>query len=402
MNDSFDKFKKKIDTYGSKYANRPRRAAISLAWYGLKCAFGVRSSKKHAVSDQQLEDSKLKICFEIGGGIGDCLMAVNYIWHFKRFLNFEPVEIDVCVDGRVDAKIVFGVNGLVDKLYRKSECINVPVYDLCFRLGRLPEVCYSDTDKLNRLAPHVLPLLDVYQKFKAQNFKFYKMVPALDGLAAQLAIITGTKKIQQSDIGGLLKISADFQCDIAIAADATMVLTKFNLISGKFITLNRGVDGTNSHPESTKMWPLKHYDKLVELLGAKYPQYKIVQLGISEERCGLMKGVDVSLVGKTTMEEVKVLLKHAKLHIDGEGGLVHLRRALKGGKSVVLFGPTALEFYGYDDNINIKSDVCPHWCEWLANDWQARCLIDNNGHPCLHKLLPEVVVSKIVESNVLC
>lgn len=40
-------------------------------------------------------------------------------------------------------------------------------------------------------------------------------------------------------------------------------------------------------------------------------------------------------------EKLKVILKHAKLHIDSEGGLVHLRHAIKGGPSVVLFGPTS-------------------------------------------------------------
>lgn len=396
MDDSFANFQKKLDRYKSKYANNPRKAAIGLAWYGLKYAL-CRRNKSIIKSNS----SNIKICFKIYGGIGDFLIAANYIWHFKNFLNIENARIDVCFCGKVNAKVVFEENCLIDSIYKEDCSLDEKFYDLYIKIIRFPEICFVNTDKFQTLAPHILILVNLYNSFKEQNLKLYKCCPDLDGLSAQLSIMTDIKRIQQPDIGGLLKIGRDFKWKMPIRVDEQKTLTKFKLISGDFITINRGVDCTNPNPESTKMWPIQHYNNLTRLLKEKYPQYKIVQIGISAERCGLVDGVDVSLVGKTTMEEVKVLLKHAALHIDGEGGMVHLRRALNGGKSVVLFGPTPLDFYGYDENINIKSNACPHWCEWIANDWQSRCLISKEGHPCLHKLLPDVVMSKIVASNVL-
>ena len=73
------------------------------------------------------------------------------------------------------------------------------------------------------------------------------------------------------------------------------------------------------------------------------------------------------------MEEVKALLKNSLLHIDNEGGLVHLRHALCAKKSIVLFGPTSDLFYGYAENENVRSNVCEEPCEWENAKWNISC-----------------------------
>jgi ADP-heptose:LPS heptosyltransferase len=45
------------------------------------------------------------------------------------------------------------------------------------------------------------------------------------------------------------------------------------------------------------------------------------------------------------------------MHIDDEGGLVHMATAL-GTKCAVLFGPTPVGIFGYEQNINICADTC--------------------------------------------
>lgn len=67
-------------------------------------------------------------------------------------------------------------------------------------------------------------------------------------------------------------------------------------------------------------------------------------MGESPERCKTLHGIDVNLIGKTDWDDLKILLKNALYHIDGECGMVHLRKALKTGPSVVLFGPTPIKF----------------------------------------------------------
>ena len=121
---------------------------------------------------------------------------------------------------------------------------------------------------------------------------------------------------------------------------------------------------------------------------------KIVQLGFSEDRCPKFNNIDIDLIGKTSLEEVKIILNNSIIHIDGEGGMVHLRHALHGGKSIVLFGATSPEFYGYSENINLRGDGCSHWCEWITENWQAKCARGYDRPPCSYSLTPETVYNE--------
>jgi ADP-heptose:LPS heptosyltransferase len=106
-----------------------------------------------------------------------------------------------------------------------------------------------------------------------------------------------------------------------------------------------------------------------------------------------MLGIDINLVGKTDMERVKMLLKNSLVHIDGEGGFTHLRRALNGGKSIVFFGATSREFFGYKGNENLKGNGCDHPCEWLTKDWLNHCPRGYIEPPCMTSITPAMAMN---------
>ena len=85
----------------------------------------------------------------------------------------------------------------------------------------------------------------------------------------------------------------------------------------------------------------------------------------------MIEEADLNLVGKTDFLAAAAILANAALHIDGESGLVHLRHVL-GGRSVVLFGPTPVEYFGYADNCNLVSKGC-RGCMWMTDDWFEVC-----------------------------
>ena len=118
-------------------------------------------------------------------------------------------------------------------------------------------------------------------------------------------------------------------------------------------------------------------------------------MGVSTQRFPLIEGTDVYVVGKTTFNQVKILLKYASLHVDCEGGYVHLRQWLRGGTSIVLFGPTSSDFYGYENNINIHGTGCSQPCEWLTKDWVTKCPRGFDNPPCMYSISPEMVMNKI-------
>lgn len=128
------------------------------------------------------------------------------------------------------------------------------------------------------------------------------------------------------------------------------------------------------------------------MIKENYPNLVIVQVGT--DRCKEIPEIDVNLLGKTNFEELKIILKNSILHIDGECGLVHLKHFLN-GKSAVLFGQTSIDYIGYENNINLKSNACPHWCEWIVDDWQNNCIRGYKEPPCLAELKPDYVFENI-------
>jgi hypothetical protein len=136
---------------------------------------------------------------------------------------------------------------------------------------------------------------------------------------------------------------------------------------------------------------MRHYEKFIELFHQKYPSIKIVQLGYSSNTCASIPGIDIDLVGKTSLGELAVVLKHALFHLDGDAGMVHIKKFLN-GRSIVLFGTTSAEMLGYPENINITGDGCHSWCEWVSNDWHKTCLRGFAEAPCMTSITPESVL----------
>ena len=149
-----------------------------------------------------------------------------------------------------------------------------------------------------------------------------------------------------------------------------------------------------------KAWSLKSCGDIIPKLKKRFPEYKLLLLGLHERQAPNPEGCDLNLIGKTSLEQVKVLLKHAACMVDNEGGMVHLRHALHGGPSVVMFGPTAPELFGYSENINLVSGACKQWCEWLFENWMYKCARTmESNHPCMEAITTDDVleaVSKIL------
>lgn len=163
----------------------------------------------------------------------------------------------------------------------------------------------------------------------------------------------------------------------------------FNELSfGDYITINYGTGMSTSGNRDTisKQWPFSYYEKFVELFKKAHPKVEIVQLGDSS--ADRVSGADRYIFG-ADMELVKYILLNTLLHIDCEGGLVHLASQL-GTKCIVLFGPTQVDYFGYPNNINIISDKC-HGCYGLY-DTAYKCARSLNEPECMYSITPETVM----------
>lgn len=139
---------------------------------------------------------------------------------------------------------------------------------------------------------------------------------------------------------------------------------------------------------ATKTWNLKHWADLVGMIRETYPKIAVVQLGGQTSRP--IPGVTVDMTGRTTMAESLRILSRSKVHIDGDSGLVHAAHALD-VRSVVMFGPTPLRFFGYPGNSNISPTKCGNagnGCWWLRDDWLEKCAMGYESPHCMDSIYP--------------
>ena len=379
------------------YRRSPRQTALRMIWWNTKILIKHVPSQKEMISSKLplLDENKFNVGFVLGGGIGDMLMNTNYIAYFRRRYGCPEMNIDVYLPCNEDTASAFLEPGLTCDRFFPVDLGCPERYDLFIRCtDRYPHVVFYNSERIKNFQNALLEYISVCQAFLRKYPKLILEQPHHDGRSGDMCLAEGKKRLQQPDIDGLLGIGTEYLVPIHVHQDEQKYLTELGLENRPFITLHRGTGDMKI--ESVKMWPLAYYNDLVGMLKREYPDIPLVQLGINANRCPAMNGIDINLVDKTTLEDVKVLLHNALLHIDCEGGYVHFRRALGGGPSIVLFGPTSLELYGFQKNINIRGDGCQKACEWSAKGWYwDRCLRNIYPPPCMASIYPEQVMAEI-------
>ena len=380
---------RRIERYAVKYEDSPWKANFHFFFWSLTQLFRFRRKQM-----RPKQDEICRIAFELMGGIGDIILTLNYIQNFSRFLDVKHV-IDLYVPSDPELcetmKILCCGQDFVRHLH--SNRLRRGDYDLHIEIVRCPALLYVNRPKIAALSPKLLKWCDTNNQFQQENPLIYCHGGPGDYLSNRLAILQGRNRIQQADIGNLIGVEPTFRPKFFI--DRQETLTKFGLIDTPFITLQRGVGDGVDRNYSTKLWPHEYYESLISQLRERFPQTKTVQVGA--ESSLLMQNADVDLRGKTSFEEVMVILTASRCHIDGECGLVHLRHFLDAGSGVVLFGPTDEHFFGYPENINLRSDVCPGGCEWITTNYFRQCVCGFEQNECLVRLSPEAVLGKVTE-----
>ena len=217
-----------------------------------------------------------------------------------------------------------------------------------------------------------------------------------------------TGLVQYRNFGeyNLPKIYKDKKLDICIAKNAKIefsfdyleILPNYEdlkiQLPEKFITFNTGYGELSGKPADkgyicTKVWPKEYWQRLVNLINIP-----MVQIGAGKS-CEKVNCV-LNLVDRLSIKESAQVLRKSLFHIDIEGGLPILNQHL-GGKSVVLFGPTAIEQQGRSFNLNLRANTCIPCYEWGTNDKSLAMLkkdLTCNAH-CMKDLKPEYVVEQI-------
>ncbi len=339
-----------------------------------------------------LSPERLNLLVHIRGGIGDVAMARVLIKKLRETLP--QAYIAFSYDSKSVVDMIFS-DGLIDRF--EPTGYRALAYDVVLSGCHLLMYDVINRVRVQQLAPHFLPILE--KGLSVQNcFKeFARYSPHLDGQLAEIAIAHGGSRITNLGWFSGLEIHQNDFAPISLSAEkAHQLLNRFHLTSGTYLTIHDGIN-TNTNTSCgypTRCWPVSYWEEFCKSIKQQFPQFTLVQLGGSKSKP--FPFVDVSLVGKTTIADLPYILDNARLHIDGESGLVHLAHLTR-VRSVVLFGPSKAAYLGYARNVNITAPGCGG-CMNIRPDWMTQCIFGKeHAQQCLAQITPQAVAAEVAK-----
>lgn len=336
------------------------------------------------------KDGRLHVFWNLRGGLGDCAVARLAVLALREKLP--QAVFYYHTDSPRAASALFEQNET--NIFLPPGQPLWYKYDLAFETCQSFKTAYINRKRVEEIALDFLPLLDTMAKRQKEFAFFLSDNYLMEDLLGRFAV---EQKLPRAALLSYLS-GTDFDPLAAPPLPAALTdplrLEKFGLRDKKYITLHDGIDATFAlgGKRPLKCWPKENWREFVRLFKAAYPDVKVVQLG--GKNSSVFDFADISLVGKTNVEDLPALLDGSLLHIDGESGLVQLSRFLR-CRCVVLFGPTDKDFFGLSKNINLKEGPCAS-CMWFFGPrWHTDCPF---GHTvCLNMaaLTPEKVFSAV-------
>lgn len=310
------------------------------------------------------------------GGIGDRMILGAFAVAVKRkFPNSHITAI---------------VNNSIEPLTRHDAIDKMKLYK---------PVHWDKTEKNSKGRYDILYLLKYVPKVIVNKYSLNEYKKSVDEIFSRYSDIyyeSHGHNIPRS-LQSLKKNSIDFLCECACLEggqrDLSIKLTAndnkilLNLQTNKYITIHNG----DFRGRGNKCWPTDSWKELVKKM--KKIGLSVVQLGVELDE--FVEG-SYDLRGKTTIYEAAAIIKQSLNHIDTEGGLVYLSKAV-GQKSIVLFGPNYPGFFGLKGNINYRGgdDICETCC--YKDGWWWECHLGYDSCKAMETITVEDVMQKVVK-----
>jgi ADP-heptose:LPS heptosyltransferase len=337
------------------------------------------------------QDGSLVLAIGISGGIGDLIVAARFMRDLAAQTEAFTFDVFAARPSLIDwifSKVPGFARAYPDSLLPLAG----RAYDLAVQIhqGLVIHNTTANWARLRQASQMHTAIAHAQQALIAGQFALYlNNHPRLDNGLARKAVLAGRTRSDFLHSMADINYGGDI---INIPADES-ALARFNLQGKAFITVHNGFD-TNfiiSGKRATKCYP--YFDHVVTAIKAARPDLLIVQIGTTSEE---IPDVDLNLIGQTNLQEVAGLLRATRLHLDNEGGLVHLA-ACYGRRSLVVFGPTPSDYFGYAGNININPLKCGN-CWWLDDLWMDRCPRGLTQPECMFSQPPEHVAALAIEA----
>ena len=346
----------------------------------------VTASELDLVKREPCDRDLVLIAFYPTGGFGDYIISSKLL---DELLLSVPCRIDVYCESTVFGNAIYGARPGVTVLPYESMYGNRMIYDVALRVEHFVHVLSWNAHHVAKICPEFSDVI------RALGKSMKNVRPAIEEQWFREAMhfkrcrILGINRWSELRHGDVFRIPDQYTY-IDLKPEYRNRLQELNLRDCRYITVNRGADSMGRQAMQTKVWPQQHYEQLVLLLKQKYPDIRVVQLGTAKN--AKISGADVYVLGES-MEATKWILRGSMLHIDCEGGLVHLAVQMA-VTCVVLFGPTPAHMYAYPANINLVAKTCSN-CMGTHKDWAFSCYQGVKDPVCMHSLTAGIVMEQI-------
>ncbi len=330
---------------------------------------------------------ELYFAFAITGGLGDCLVIARFVRDLAahcgpfRFDLFSPKP-------HFTAWAFANMPGLQAAHHDISFNQLLPDYDVCMRLNQHAIVYdkYVNHRALYKRENLVRVIKNLIE-YRPRIDVFVQHHPWMDNYLARFAVFSGATRRDYMHMMAGIPYGGD---RLAVPKDAS-IGPRLGLAPRSYVTVHNGFDTdfVITGPRATKCYP--HFGSVVAMLKRLAPHLKFVQLGTTTSEP--IAECDLVLLHQTTLDEASGLIAGAALHLDNEGGMVHLAACL-GTRSAVLFGPTPSDYFGYPSNLNFDPPVCGN-CWWMKRSWMDVCAKGYDTPLCLTEQDPELVARRV-------
>jgi len=336
----------------------------------------------------KLASGNPSIAVRVTGGIGDYVVIARFL---RDLLATAPeAQVDVYCSHPASAAWVFGrLPGLRSYVHDILFDHNLQHYDIAFRISQFV-VVHQEMVNWGALLEHpsLVAAIDNIIRFRPNIEVFVKRHPRMDNfLALKAGFSNRTRRDFLHAMAGI-----DYSSDRLSLSIDRGALGDAGLAGRDYVTIHNGFDENFiiSGDSATKCYP--HFGSVVSVLRAHFPHLIFVQIGASTSKP--IPGVQINLVGRTTLQQSAGLIAQARLHIDNEGGLVHVAAAL-GVQSCVVFGPTPSAYFAYPDNVTIDPNFCGG-CWWITDTWMDVCARGFRQPRCMSELPAEDIAMRLV------
>ena len=348
---------------------------------------GIIESRSFESLEREKEDEgHILIAFYPTGGFGDGIISSKLL---DEFMTLGPVRIDVFCNNIAFGQAVYGKRPNVRVLPYDAYEHSKYIYDIALTVEHFIHVDYYKAKNVAKYSPALA------DKMHALGVSIRKVRPDIgqqcyrEAMHFERCKLLGINRYTELNHINVFHIQ-DQRSAVYLDKDYLSKLEELGILGKKYITINRGADSMGRSGTQTKVWPEEYYVEFVRLFKQRYPDIHVYQIGSKGNT--KIKGADRYVFGEN-LEVIKWVLKNSKLHLDCEGGMVHLASQLS-TKCLVIFGPTPAHMYAYPWNINLIPKNCSN-CMGSHEDWAFTCYRGLSEPECMYSITADMVMNAI-------